>query len=73
MESIDKFIEESIPLIEDYRPTYSLGSGVYDYGRHEYIKYDLYNEFGDVGDGSGEGDGDSETIDNGRYIANIKF
>lgn len=68
MDSIDKFVEESIPLTEDYRPTYSLGGGVYDYGNHEYNKHEWNDVFSGKGDGSGEGDGSSDTIDNGYYV-----
>ena len=66
MENIDKFVEESIPLREDYRPTYSLGGGVYDLGDHEH-KFEWCDKFSGKGDGSGEGDGSSDTIDNDCY------
>ena len=73
MENIDKFVEESIPQIKDNNLKYSYGCGSCNCGHHEKEKYEWDDEFSDRGDGSGEADGSSDTIDNGCYIANIKF
>lgn len=66
MDNIDKFVE-GIPLEEEYIPTCSLGGGVCDFGRHEKNKYEWDDEFGHAGDGSGEGDGSSDTITDNCY------
>lgn len=71
MNDIDKFVEESLPRREDYRVTCSLGGGVYDYGKQECGRCEWTNIFSCEGDGSGNGEGSSDTIDNGYYVNDI--